>query len=419
MLFIYRTFRIVLVFILAVQDTHAQAVFTLQGALQKAVAANPILKTEKFNIAAAKADRITATLRPNPVLNNQSLQLIGNQYYAPATKWYNGQNQQWWWQLTRQFQTPALRSSKIAFADSSRVVAEKNYAETERNVLLEVASKWLELWTAQMRSGIIAAAKTNIDSLLLVNKYRYQKEVITQTDLLRTEQLASQYQLLYQIALQEVNVQRRQLAFLLGESQPVDIDTTGNFIFSRPLQIDTLLQQSLLFRSDIQAARSAIGAASANMRLQKALAFPQPEFGLIYNPQNTIPYFGIYATVELPFFSRNQGERVKSAVLKHQAEAQLNVLHSRLFTEVQTAYGTYLQQRHSAEKYRELIQQSQTIFDNVRYAYLRGGTTIIDLLEAQRSWLETRQQYYDAEQAYRQSFIQLLFATGLISQIAQ
>ena len=45
--------------------------------------------------------------------------------------------------------------------------------------------------------------------------------------------------------------------------------------------------------------------------------------------------------------------------------------------------------------------------------------TIIDFLEAQRSWLDTQQQYYETLQLYRQSYIKLLYASGLINKLAQ
>ena len=66
-----------------------------------------------------------------------------------------------------------------------------------------------------------------------------------------------------------------------------------------------------------------------------------------------------------------------------------------------------------------MLEQSQTILDNVQYAYLRGGTSIIDFLEAQSSWLETQEQHNQALELYRQSHIQLLYAAGLINQLAQ
>ena len=69
--------------------------------------------------------------------------------------------------------------------------------------------------------------------------------------------------------------------------------------------------------------------------------------------------------------------------------------------------------------FQEVLEQSQTILDNVKYAYLKGGTTIIDFLEAQRSWLDTQQDYFNALEQYRKSYLQLLYATGLINQLAK
>jgi cobalt-zinc-cadmium efflux system outer membrane protein len=69
------------------------------------------------------------------------------------------------------------------------------------------------------------------------------------------------------------------------------------------------------------------------------------------------------------------------------------------------------------QQYQGILQQSQQILDNVKYAYLRGGTTIIDFLDAQRNWYDTRLLYYDALQSYYQSYLQLLFVTGLINQL--
>jgi cobalt-zinc-cadmium efflux system outer membrane protein len=86
-------------------------------------------------------------------------------------------------------------------------------------------------------------------------------------------------------------------------------------------------------------------------------------------------------------------------------------------TDVSTAYKTYVVQKNNIQQYEGVLQQSQQILDNVKYAYLRGGTTIIDFLDAQRNWYDTRLLYYDALQSYYQSYLQLLFVTGLINQL--
>jgi cobalt-zinc-cadmium efflux system outer membrane protein len=410
-------FFTIFVFTLCFQ-VKAQENYSLQKALQTARTNNPYLKTEQLNIGITQTDIITAKLRPNPILNNQTLQLMQPSQFPVNTDWYHGQNQQVWWQLTKPFQIAGQRKYKIDVANKNVLFAEKNYAETERNLFADVAVKWLEVWTAQKQLDIISTAKNNIDSLVLTNQIRYKNQVITQTDLFRTELLSKQYAIQYKTVLQEVINRQNELKFLLGVQEDISIDTEDNFLFTMPQSIDGLLKQSLQNRSDIQTVKSIIDVSNSNIKLQKSLAFPQPELGFIYNPQNTIPYFGIYATIDLPFFNRNQGEIKKSYLLKDQAEQQLFTIQSQLQTEIITAYANYQLQQQNLESFNILLQQSQTILDNVKYAYLKGGTTIIDFLEAQRSWLETQQQYYEAMQSYRQSYIQLLYATGLINQLA-
>jgi cobalt-zinc-cadmium efflux system outer membrane protein len=147
------------------------------------------------------------------------------------------------------------------------------------------------------------------------------------------------------------------------------------------------------------------------------MAYPQPEIGLIYNSQNATPLVGIAVSIDLPFFNRNQGEIRKSQIIKDQAEQQLYTLQNQLQTEVSTAYASYRLQQRNMEEFESVLGRSQTILDNVKYAYLKEGTTIIDFLEAQRSWLDTQQQYFEALRQYHQSHIQLLYTTGLIDQL--
>jgi len=70
-------------------------------------------------------------------------------------------------------------------------------------------------------------------------------------------------------------------------------------------------------------------------------------------------------------------------------------------------------------KYRNIIEKSETVLQSVKYAYTRGGTTIIDFLDAQRTWFDTQKMYYEALYNYRKNYLQLLSVTGLINQYTQ
>jgi outer membrane protein, heavy metal efflux system len=401
----------------------AQSNYSIQKALQTAKSNNIVLKSQQLNINIAETDIVTAMLRPNLKLNNQTLQLMRNSAFAENTSWYNGQNRQVWWQLTKVFQLPAQRRNKIDFSKQNVALQQKIYNETERSVLQDVANKWLDVWTIRKQLDILLIAKTNVDTLVIINKLRLKNQVTTQTDLTRTELLANKYGLQIITAKQNYKNELANLKFLLGIQNQINneitIDTTDNFNFVFPSNLDSLLKQALDNRSDLQAVKSTIDVANANIKLQKSFSLPQPELGVIYNPQNTVPYVGIYGTIDIPIFARNQGEIKKSSLLKQQAEQNLLVTQLQIQVEITNAFNSYQTQKTNLQKFNVLLAQSEGILSSVRYAYLRGSTTIIDFLEAQRSWLETQQQYYETLQQYRQSYIRLLYTSGLINQMAQ
>ncbi len=398
----------------------AQNSFSLPQALQKAKENNPVLKTQLYNIQIVQTDIVSAKLRPNPVLNNQSLQLLQANKFAENTSWYRNDNRQVWWQLTRKFHLPAQRRSKILFAEQNAQLEQKNYLENERNLLVEVAKKWLTVWFAQKNLEIVKIAKNNLDSLIRINQLRFEKQVIMQTELMRTQLLGKQYEIEIKTEEQNYRNELQDLRLALGvqtELENIAIDTNSVFIFTVPTQLDSLLERALTSRSDLLFAQKNIEVSEVNIQLQKALRIPLPEAGIIWNPQNGVPYLGIFATFELPIFSRNQGEIKKSFFLKQQSEQQLKAVEQKISTEIGIAHRAYQTQAENVRSYQEILQQSEQILKNVRYAYLRGGTTIIDFLEAQRNWLHTQQQYTQILFQYRQAYIELLYATGLISEL--
>ena len=406
-------------FLSSILSVSAQNQYNLRNALRMATENNPILKTQQFNSIVAETDIITSKLRPNPKLNNQTLFLAKPTSFPNNTDWFNPQNRQVWWQLTKVIQTPALRKSKIEYVQQNSILSQKNYHETERNILQEVALKWLDVWIAKKQLDILQIAKNNTDSLAKINLIRLEKEVITSTDLLRTELLANQYALQQKNNEQIYKSELINLKFLLGADENISIDFNDEFTLDYRSELDSLLQQSLLDRTDILVSQTNIKVAEANIHLQKALATPQPELGIIYNLQNSIPYLGIYGTIDLPFFNRNQGEIQNSKILKQQAEQDLKTIRFQVETELSVAYKNYYVQKQNIQNFNDLLAKSETILSNVKYSYLHGGTTIVDFLEAQRSWLDTQQQYYNSLQQYRESYIQLLYTSGLINKMAQ
>jgi cobalt-zinc-cadmium efflux system outer membrane protein len=406
-------------FIVLSNKAIAQVDLNLHNALVRAIKYNPVILSEKQNIAAAGADIVTAGIRPNPVLNNQSLQLVSSNHFSQGTRWYQPVNQQIWWQFTKQIQLPGVRSSKIRYTKSIQNLTEGQFGETERQILAQVAFKWLDVWLAQKEMEIIKTAKNNIDSLLYINTLRQNKEVITKSDLLRTKVLAEQYAIQIKTMSQNYSNELKNLRYLTGSNDSINIDTSNMDFPPIKGSLDSLYKVALANRTDLRAALLYEESNRENIILQKKLGLPQPEIGAIYNPQNLIQYVGFYGTIPLPFFDRNQGNVKKASILLDQSRIQTDGIKMLIKNEIQIAYHTYQTQEKNLIQFDEILDQSALILKSVRYSYLRGGTTLIDLLEAQRSWIDIREQYYNALYTYRKAYIQLLIDTGSIQQLAR
>ncbi|MGN7811987.1 TolC family protein [Flavobacterium sp. 22076] len=397
----------------------AQTNYSLQKSLQTAKNNNPVLKSQHYDVDIAQSDIVTAKLRPNLIFGFNYIGIAAEKNYAPNTGFFNSANTQTNLQLGKVFQLAGTRKNKIDFASQNSVLTQKNYNEIERNLFQDVGLKWVDVWAAQKQLEIVKKASSNLDSLVIINKVRLKNQVITETDLNRTTLLANQYTLEIRKAEQNLKNELVSLKYLLGAQEEINIDSSDDFVFVLPSNLEDFLQEALDKRTDALASKSILDVANTNINLQKSLAYPQPELGLIYNPQNTIPYVGLYGTIELPFFTRNQGEIKKSNYLKQQAEQNLIATQGLIKTEITNAFNAYQTQKSNLESFSALVSRSESILKSVKYSYLRGGTTIIDFLEAQRSWLDIQQQYYDSMQEYRISYIKLLYASGLINQIAQ
>ncbi len=394
-------------------------VLSLQQALTEARQNSPILRAEQLNVGISQADVVTAGLKPNPVLNNQSLQLMKPSRFAEGTGLFNNQNRQVWWQLTSPTNINKQRQKAVALAEQSVELTRRNYAETERNLLFTVASQWLDAWSTQRNLSLIAEAQRTLDTLVDINRVRLRNQVITQTDLLRTQVLADQYRLRGQTVRLAYLAQLAGLKRLLGTPDSLDVGMNEAASYWHPAPLDSLLSTVTSTRTDIQVADQAIEVANRNRVLQEALRTPRPELGAIYNPQNGVPYIGFFGTMPLPFFNRNQGEIQKAKVIQLQTQQVATYTRTFVQSEVQTAYRAYQTQQSNLNRYAQIELQADQVLASVRYAYLKGGTSIVDLLEAQRSWLDVQQEYLNTQTEYRRALIQLLYATGQLREIAK
>jgi cobalt-zinc-cadmium efflux system outer membrane protein len=399
-------------------------ILSLKQALSIAKLNNPIYLAEKNTIGIAKGDLISSKLLPNPVLNNEMLVLqkpsTGN-LLTPGTGGtggaINSANRQDWIQVTQKIPVAGQREYGIQLAKKNLELAGNNLTEFERNILLQVSLKWLDVWFALEKLNIIQRTKNFTEELLNINKIRLKNQVITQAEFLRTKNIVEQYDATYSLATQNYINELRILKFLLGTEEHIET-LREDPIFSKEVEpLETLLSESIKNRPDLLTTKTSVEAARVNVKLQEAFAYPSPDIGLVYNPQNNTPYFGTVIFVQIPINNRNQGEIYKSNSQLKQAIGVNTTLELRIKTELDNSYGEYRTTKTNLEKFKSISENAEKVVETVKYSYLKGGTNIIDYLDAQRSWFDSQILFYESIYSYRKSFIQLLYVTARIQKL--
>src|SRR5262249_30642589 len=248
-----------------------------------------------------------------------------------------------------------------------------------------------------------------------VQRFRAERGDISELELLRIQVQRFQFERdatdarqglrAAKIALRAVCNQER-----LGENFEIVGDLTYRDMPYDQAALYSLVMQN---RPDVRAAEAARQKARADVNLARANAWwditPQIEYQRI-GPDNTIG-FGI--SLPLRIFDRNQGEiaRTKADVLR--ADAARQAVAVQALAEVDAALSTL---RAETDKLRMLTEtylpKARQTRDTVEYAYQRGGVSLLDYLDAQRTYRETALEYIRSLGNHRIAVYQLEAAVG-------
>jgi len=377
---------------------------------------NLSLKSEIQNINIAKAEIVKAGIRPNPIFNAQILMLTTNRYFPQSNLITSDFNRQDWYQLTKRIQLPGQRMLKIKVANKSRDRSGFVYEDYLRELNLRVANNWVEVWFAQVNKNLADEAVNSLYSYV-ENKLKMGngKETL---ESIRLRILDDEYDMFYIKAEREYLKKLEALRFMAGLSDSLSIDFEDLFFADTIITSEEMLyKMALEYRPDIEEARIRTIAEGVNIKLQQALAFPTPEAGLIFNPQNTIPYFGLFFTQPIPIFDRNQADVQKAAITKNKSEIDYENIVLGIKSEVRIALNDYLIYRNNATRVARMLKDADYLVDEVRKNYQNKLGSSVDLWEAEKAWFETEKLFFQSEYEYRKSHVNLLYVTGLINRL--
>jgi len=410
-----RALRVVLVsfVMLGVADAQAPVRITLDQAIDLALAHNHALKATQTQIQQNQAQEVTAGLRPNPNLTVDSLfipiepQNFNTAILANITEFDIG--------VSYLFERGGKRHRRIDAARDATSQTRYQVSDAERTLIFNTAQQFITVQLAESNLDLADQDLAGFQQTVDIAQAQYKAGAISEGDLLKiTVQL-----LQFQTDVSAAKVAKAQALaslreFLGYDAVPANYDVEGDLIY-QPMQLnrDDLLAKALNNRPDLLASRQGVRAAQSQYALAKANGKVDVTGALTYShlsDQNTL---GLTVSLPLPIFDRNQGEIARTGYARTAAQQTALGASDTVLTDVNSAYEAFSGNQEVVNLYTGgYLQQAKDSRDISEYAYHRGAASLLDFLDAQRSYRATQLAYRQALANYLIAVEQLKEAVG-------
>ncbi len=405
----------ILLFFLA-PFSDAAGPLTWQQVKTRFIATNPTLLAARMGIEEAKAQEITAYMRPNPQFT------AGADYIHPFKSYGSFQDAQPSVALSYLIERMNKRGLRLETARKGTAVAVSQLADQERTLIFTLRSAFIQVL---QQKAILALARDNLtyyDRVLDVSKERFRVGDIAKVELDRLQLQRVTYESDLQTAAVNLRTAKIQLLMLMNDRTPVDqFDVTGPFDFSEAFAPLTDLRQTALeTRPDLKAAAQSIEQARSAHQLAKANASTDPTVSLDGGrlPQTSggaygYGYVGFSVSIPLRIFDRNQGEILRTNLDITRNERLLAATEAQLYSDVDSAYAVITSTVTLLKPYRaQYLRQAATVRETMTFSYERGGASLLDFLDATRGYRAVQTAYLNLVGSYLAAAAQMNLAVG-------
>jgi outer membrane protein, heavy metal efflux system len=374
---------------------------SVDDALRIALQQNPTVRAQQAALTSTKAGEVTAALRPNPSMNFLAEQLKpgGSQQDAQYTV-----------NVGQPIELGGKRGRRIDSAKAATQVAGYQLEDIRRQVTLQVKSAFAGALIAREQLALAQENIKTLDDTERIQRLRAEKGDISELELLRIQVQRFTFERDAADARQALVAAKIALRTAAGaQAIAEDFEVVGELGFKEvSLDKSALMRRAMDNRPDLRAAEADRERARAEHRLARANAWwditPQIEYQRI-GPDNTI---GFGFSLPIRIFDRNQGEIARTQAEIDRVDAVREATALQLLAALDTDRQTALTQRERVVSLRDVyLPKATRARDTVEFAYRRGGQSLLDFLDAQRSYRETALAHLQAVGAYLSALYQL------------
>ena len=407
----------------AVSQTTGPRTITLDEAIQMALQHNHNLLAFRTTILQSQAEEITQNLRPNPTLFADWEYLpLGSPsrqnptiYSGVSTKDYLNNNTEGDIGLSYLIERGGKRHDRLQAQKDITAQTRSLVADNERGLTFQAATLFYNVQLAESTLELAQKDLKSFQETVDISEHQYKAGGISENDYLMIKLQLLQFE----SDLEQAQLARVQslsdLRQLLGyESVSADYDVSGPFEY-QPVKgnLEDLQLKALQNRPDLRAAQQGVIAANSQLTLQKAIGKQDVTVQANYSHVNAINAATLYSSIPLPIFNRNQGEIARARFVVTQAQEQEKATNGQALTDVYDAYQGLRSNDKVVQlyisRYLDVATRSRDISE---YSYRHGGTSLLNFLDAERSYRATQLAYRQALASYLVALEQLRQAVG-------
>jgi outer membrane protein, heavy metal efflux system len=387
---------------------------SLDQAIDLALAHNHSIKATRILILQNQAQEITANLRPNPTLGADS-QFVP--FFSPQD--FSGENldetQQFDIGIGYLFERGHKRQRRLQAARDQTAVTRAQVTDAERTLAFNVGQQFISVLLAESALQFALQDLKDFQQTVDISEAQLKAGYIAEGDYLKIKLQLLQFQTdvsSARLAKVQALVGLRQ--FLGYNAVPADYDVIGDLAYQAlKASLEDLQMKAMRDRPDFRAAELGITAAQSQILLAKANAKVDVNGTYDFTHVSGENTASIFANFELPIFNRNQGEIARTGYALTQAQEQQQAASDTVLSDVANAYEAVKSNDEVVQLYTSgYLKQAQDSRDISEYAYKRGAASLLDFLDAERSYRSVQLAYRQALAAYMTALEQLKEAVG-------
>jgi cobalt-zinc-cadmium efflux system outer membrane protein len=387
---------------------------SLDQAIDLALAHNHSIKAMRTLILQNQAQEITANLRPNPTLAADT-QFVP--FFSPQD--FSGDNlnnvQQFDIGIGYLFERGHKRQRRLQAARDQTAVTRAQVADAERTLAFNIGQQFVSVLLAESTLQFALESLKSFQQTVDIGEAQFKAGFISEADYLKIKLQLLQFQTDVSSArLAKVQALVGLRGFLGYNAVPADFDVNGDLAF-QPLKgnLEDFQARAMRERPDFHAAELGITSAQSQILLAKANAKVDVTGTYDFTHVSGENTASIFANFELPIFNRNQGEIARTRYALTQAQEQEQSASDTVLSDVANAYEAVRSNDEVVQLYTSgYLKQAQDSRDISEYAYKRGAVSLLDFLDAERSYRSVQLAYRQALASYMTAFEQLKEAVG-------